>query len=143
MDEGRILRGTTSAAAIDVARILHNITTTNTTSTESYEDEHQFSIDVDADSDDADKEINSREEYLVTFISAVIVLLALGLALCICQMFLSLILARIFQRNDQVVVGDDQSLFVDEGRVLELNPQQRRAVLEAILSETSKVRNFR
>ena len=144
MEGGGLLRGTASVT-VDVTRILHNITT-NIASTETFaDDNHHSSIDNNGDSSVDDEETNSREDYLVTFISAVIVLLALGLALCICQMFLSLFLTRIFQRNHEVVVvtGDgDQSLFVDDGRVLELNPQQRRAVLEAILSETSKVRKI-
>ena len=107
--------------------MLHNATTNSSSVTG--DDDHIHSSDGGF----------QRNNHFVLITSIVVILAAMAYVICICHMFWGFVCRRFF-RND-VVVGEDQSAFVDEGRVLELNPQQRRAVLEAILAETSKVRS--
>ena len=122
-----LLRGTFFASGMaDVSRMLHNATTNSSSITG--DEDHIHSSDDDS----------PRANHFVLITSIVVILAALAYAICICHMFWGFVCRRFF--GNDVVVGEDQSVFVDEGRVLELNPQQRRAVLEAILAETSKVR---
>jgi hypothetical protein len=90
--------------------------------------------------DDAHEHPDSGSDEDTSFLlfAAVIVgFISLAYLICVFQMFRVWFYRVCFGRD--VSLGD-RAIFVDEGRVHELNSKQRRAVLEAIFSETSKVR---
>jgi hypothetical protein len=108
-----MLRGT--------ARILHNETTVDNITGE---DSHEHST---ASTDDA---------WFLMFLAVIVGLISLAYAFCVFQMVRVWCCRFCFGRDMTL----PETSIVHQGRVLDLNPGQRRAVLEAIFSENSKVR---
>jgi hypothetical protein len=80
---------------------------------------------------------SDEDSYFLIFAAVIVALISLAYVICFLQMF-RVWFYRVFFGRD-VSLGD-RAIFVHEGRIHELNSKQRRAVLEAIFSETSKVR---
>jgi hypothetical protein len=117
------------------ARILHNNIT----------DEQEPEVEVESSHTHAPSSSSSsnrtNEDYFLMFASVIVGFIILAYVICMYQMF------RIWclrfccgQETSTINNNNDQPIsLVHEGRILDLNSRQRRAVLEAIFSETSKV----
>jgi hypothetical protein len=113
---GDFLRGSASGLG---GRLLHNLT-------EEPED-HLHSQQSPSDNNDA--------EFLM-FATIIVGFIGLACVVCMVQMFRIWFCRVCFGRD---TTPSDRAVIFHDGRVLELNSRQRRAVLEAIFSETSKV----
>jgi hypothetical protein len=109
-------------------RMLHNIT-----------DEQEQAHELESSHTHAPSSSSSRtnEDSFLMFASVIVGLIVLAYFFCMYQMFRIWFLW--FCCGQETSTINVQPIFVHEGRIIDLNSRQRRAVLEAIFSETSKV----
>jgi hypothetical protein len=105
------------------ARMLQNIT-----------DEQEQDLEAMASPSSSIRTDGDYVHVLAPVIVGLIVLASIG---CIYLMFRVWILRICCGRETST--NDNPAIIMPEGRIFDLNPRQRRAVLEAIFSETSKV----
>jgi hypothetical protein len=103
------------------ARILHNETMVHNITGE---DSHEHST------------TSTDEDWFLMFLAVIVGMILLAYAFCVFQMVRVWCCHFCFGRNMALA----ETSIVHQGRVLYLNPGQRRAVLEAFFSENSKVR---
>ena len=105
------------------ARMLHNIT-----------DEQELEPHTHAPSSSSSR---TNEDSFLMFASVIVGIVALAYFFCMYHIFRTWFLRFCCGRETSTI--NDQVILVHEGRIFDLNSRQRRAVLEAIFSETSKV----
>ena len=153
---GGALRGAAAATAAQAAAGTHRWLTTTTTTTED-----EFSNDVsdntvaDLSSDDTNTNINNNNKGMEKNASTIYLILLTVMMGMICMFYAGCLCAIIHTwihrqwfgggaRDDNDSDDDDNeagdTVVVHDGRVFNVMGNQRRAVLEAIFKETSKVR---
>ena len=138
--DSHFLRGTARiVVTATVGRLLEN-NSTNINSTNVYSNNNNVENSNNNDNGNGDNHGSNDNDSFLLFASVIVGLISLAYVVCMIQMF-KMWFCRVCCGREFVL--PDHAIIVHEGQILELNARQRRAVLEAIFSETSKVRSKR